>query len=100
MAAILLLDNIRPEPALCLLALLSAIVLVHRVASANLTERQLRVRYVLTLFPSLAFIHTGPGSVVLGSPLQTAGAAFMLGVALVMCVCLYNEWRGLGPFTQ
>jgi hypothetical protein len=100
MAAVLLFGSIQPESSMSLLAVLSAIVLAHRVASANLNERQLRVRSALTLVPSFAFLQLEPGWVVLGSPVQTGGAAFMVGVALIMGLCLYNEWRGFIPFAR
>jgi hypothetical protein len=100
MAAVLLFGSIQPESSLWLLAVLSAIVLAHRVASANLKDRQFRVRSALTLYPSIAFMHWAPGWVALGPPVQSVGAAFMVGVALIMGLCLYNEWRGFNPFAR
>lgn len=70
---------------------MTVIVLLQRVPALALTPLQLRLRYYLTVPPSVVFLgplsHSG-----LSSPFRLDGVLFMGGVIISMLACEYDEW--------
>jgi hypothetical protein len=73
-----------------LLTILTSLVVAHRTAALNLTVPQLKIRHYSTILPALALgglaINEEPASI-----LRVGGILLMIGVALSMATCLYNE---------
>jgi hypothetical protein len=74
-----------------LLAFQLAVVFAQRIAAANLTDGQGKIRWYVAFYSSLAAARGLSGTDV--DVLGIGTWVFMGGVALIMGICLYNDWR-------
>jgi hypothetical protein len=82
--------NINAAEGSFLLAVLSVIVLLHRVAATNLTGAQIKFRHYITVLPAAILARELHDD--LESALRMGGMLFMIGVVLSMATCFYNAW--------
>ena len=68
------------------------LVLAHRTAAVNLNGGQVRVRHYFTVPPAFVLVIQVTREDA-ASILRLGGVFFMLGVALSMAACFYNDWK-------
>jgi hypothetical protein len=68
------------------------LVLAHRTAAVNLNGGQVKVRHYFTVAPAFV-LATQVTREDAASILRLGGVFFMLGVALSMTACFYNDWK-------